>query len=285
MKSLRIRVLLLVLWLVVFFGSQLAFEPIGLHRITCLFVGGAVILLLVVPWWNRFPGWLVGLASGLALVTVKAMLGELLNGTPMVYLITEVSFVAVSTILAQWVGQSIHEFETEVVKISVGNHTNSQDRVHYGREILYREVRRARNHQRPLTLLSIDVDPKSINFELSKIMEEAQSALKKQVVLSSISQILCGRLEDCDIVVQDHNRFLAVLPEITPDDLPILVARLQQQAADQAGVKLQIGTASLPNDGFTLEGLIEKASDNMNGNHSDLIYPETEDQRVKQLVH
>jgi len=280
MKRLRLRIMLMVGWLIIFLGSQLVFNPIGMHSIIYTFIGASVILILLVPGLSRYPVWLVGFVSGFAFIALKAVTGELFDGTLAVYTITEVSFVLVTVILSHWVNQAVHEFEAAIAKISIGNNEKISEHVYKGLEILYREVRRARNHQRPLTLLTIGVDEKLVQPALNKVMLEAQSALKKQLVLSSISKILCEKLEDCDIVVQEHDRFLVALPETTPDDLPFLVNRIQKQVTDQVGIDLQVGVASLPVDGFTLEGLIEKSAHNMNVNHAERIYLETETTKI-----
>ena len=125
-----------------------------------------------------------------------------------------------------------------------------------GQGILYREVRRARNHQRPLAVMAIAVDENSIKGAVDQIVKEAQQSIIKQFTLANVSKTLCEKLEDCDIVVQTNDHFLVVLPETKPDDLPGLIDRLRKQVAEQVGVELKIGTASLPQDGFTFEGLL-----------------------------
>ena len=78
--------------------------------------------------------------------------------------------------------------------------------------------------------------------------------------MASVSKSLCNKLEDCDIVVQTNNHFLVVLPETTPDALPGLIERLSKQVTDEVGVTIKVGTASLPQDSFTFEGLLNKAT-------------------------
>ena len=55
-----------------------------------------------------------------------------------------------------------------------------------------------------------------------------------------------------------------MFPEATPGDIPCLITRLREQVYETVGVDLTIGVASLPEDGYTLEGLMEKATQNMN---------------------
>jgi GGDEF domain-containing protein len=89
-------------------------------------------------------------------------------------------------------------------------------------------------------------------------------------------------LEDCTVIVQTNEHFVVVLPETTQEDLPFVLDRLRKQAADQVGIKLKIGTASLPEDSLTFEGLIEKATMCM---HADLEIQQFIELEEKSLEH
>ena len=155
---------------------------------------------------------------------------------------------------------AIFDFENAVADITLSHREKVIETTTEGQGILYREVRRARNHQRPLAVMAISIDENSIKDALDRIVKEAQDSIIRQFTLANVSKTLCEKLEDCDIVVQTNNHFLVLLPETKPDDLPGLIDRLRKQVVDQVGVELKIGTASLPQDGFTFEGLLDKAT-------------------------
>jgi hypothetical protein len=111
--------------------------------------------------------------------------------------------------------------------------------------------------------MSITADEKSIKTTLDRMAQEAQHRLVMQYTLSNIAHTLCEKMEDSDIIVQRNDHFIIVLPETGPEHIHGLIHRLRQQISDQVGVELKIGTASLPKDGFTLEGLVEKATSEM----------------------
>jgi GGDEF domain-containing protein len=94
-------------------------------------------------------------------------------------------------------------------------------------------------------------------------VQAAQLTLMKQYAVSGVSKVLCEELEDCNVVVQSNGHFLIGLPEVTPEQLPTLMERLRQLVSEQVGVSLKIGTASLPQDGLTFEGLQNKAIKDM----------------------
>ena len=67
-------------------------------------------------------------------------------------------------------------------------------------------------------------------------------------------------LEDCDVIVQCNNHFLVLLPETTSDNVPRLIERLRRKVQTDVGVDINVGMATLPEDGLTYEGLIDKAN-------------------------
>ncbi len=69
------------------------------------------------------------------------------------------------------------------------------------------------------------------------------------------------------MIVRRNDHFLSHPSGNQPEHLPGLIDRLRQQVSAKVGVELKIGTASLPIDGFTFDGLVEKATTEMEGDH------------------
>lgn len=263
MKRIRIRVVLLACWLVVFFGGVQWLGPTGISQFTYAFGLAMVLLGLAAPRLVRVPLWFSLSAPVAVFLLFKALVGAPLLGIALPVVITEVCAILLTTFLAFWVSGAITEFESAIAHITIGRRDKVIEPASAGQGSLYREVRRARNHQRPLSLLAIAIEEKSIAGALDRMVQEAQLSLMKQYMLSGVSKRLCDKLEDCDIVVQNSDHFLVLLPETRPEDLPRLVERLRQDIAEQVGVELRIGAASLPQDGFTYEGLLKQAIEEM----------------------
>ena len=130
---------------------------------------------------------------------------------------------------------------------------------------MYRELRRARHHQRPLAVMAVGVEEESVQVALDRMVQEVQHAMMKRYVLSDVAKTLCHRLEDYNVIAQTNDHFLILLPEVTPDLLPDLAGRLRQTVSEQVGVTLQVGTASFPDDAVTFDSLVEVAVKEMNG--------------------
>jgi GGDEF domain-containing protein len=175
----------------------------------------------------------------------------------------EIGAMVVTIILARRVSMGVSEFESAVAHITLGETGKLPESLLREPDEIYREVRRARNHQRPLTLMAVRVDDKSIETALDRMVQEAQQAMMKQYVLSGVFKTLCGELEDYNIIAKYDDHFLVLMPEATPDKLPDLIQWLRRTVSRQVGVTLQIGTASLPEDALTYESLVEKAVQEM----------------------
>jgi hypothetical protein len=253
----------MVCWLVIFYSAERLMEPIHISRVVDLFVLSMLIICLVAPRMVRIPLWVLLSAPIPIFLGIKILMETFTGSTAILLTISEVCSLSLTTLLAYWVGTAVNEFESAVANITIGRGDRITEPNVLGSGSLYREVRRARNHQRPLVLMSVAVEEKSIKVALDRMVQEAQLTMMNQYALSAVSKLLCDKLEDCDIIVQNNNNFLILLPETMQEDMPSLTERLRQQVYDQVGVNIKIGTASLPQDGFTLEGLINKAIHDM----------------------
>jgi hypothetical protein len=166
--------------------------------------------------------------------------------------------------MARLVSDGLDEFVKAVGHISIGQVGKSLESFSTGQVDMYRELRRARHYQRPLSVLAVSVEEGSIQIAVDRMVQETQQAMVRQYVLSSVAGTLGDVLEDYNIIAQDNNRFLILMPEVSREQLDDLVGGLRQLMSEQVGVALQIGTASFPDDAMTFDSLTEKAVKDMN---------------------
>lgn len=266
MKRLRIRTILLACWLVLFFSIERIFSPIEVRNIAYFLVWILVLIILVAPRILRIPFWILLSLPVVSFLLVKVVKGDFHSNIASIYSLIEIFSIIMTILLAYWMSLSISEFESAIMKITIGHRDRIPEPDSIGRGLLYREVRRARNHQRPMALLSLAIDEKSLEGEYDRLIQEAQLAIKKQYRLSVVSKILCAELDDCAIIVENNNQFLIALPETNPEEVPIIIERLRRQVAKQAAVNLLIGTSTMPKDSYIFEGLVDKAIEDMNAN-------------------
>ena len=263
MKRLRRRVTLLACWLILFFSIERLFSIIDISNIAYILVLVLIITGLVIPHFGKVSFWAMLAVPTVLILVIKGLRGDFLSGTAVALAIFEVSAIIITVILATWMNSAIYEFEGVVTKLTIGHRERIPESSSVGQGFIYREVRRARNHQRPLTVMAVAVDEKSLNTPKDQLVQEVQLAIIKQYMLSGISKTLCDELDDCAIIVQADDHFLIAMPETKPEEVPIITERLRRQVAEQVGVNLGIGTATLPEDSYTFEGLVDKASNEM----------------------
>ena len=265
MKRMRFLVAMLIIWLFLFYNIERLSKPVNLTGVAYTFVPIVAALTISVPRLRRVPLWvLLGVPIPIFLV-LKAWAGYPVWGMAMPFTVTEICVIATTIILARWVSNGVGEFESAIAHITIGEVDRLVEPFSTGQAEMYREIRRARHHQRPLALMAVGVEERSIQVVLDRMVQEVQRVMMKRYVLSDVARTLCHRLEDYNVVAQTNDHFLILLPEVASEQLADLVGRLRQVVSEQVGVALQIGTASFPDDAVTFESLVEKAVEEMNG--------------------
>ena len=259
MKRLRLRIILLAFWTILFYTLFTLLRPYHLSPIVASVVPILIIAILAIPQIGKVSIWVTIIVPVIIFLAIEVWMGQSVSLNTIPLLITELCMILVSALLTYWLGNAIAEFENAVAHITISHKGKVIELASLGTTEIYREIKRARNHSRPLTLLAISVDEGSIEGAISRMVQEAQRSMIKKYTLANICSTLCEKLEESDIVVQMNGYSLVVLPEVKPDHLPSLVKRLRQQVTEQVGVEIQVGSASLPQDGFTYEGLLDKA--------------------------
>ena len=259
MTKLRIAVVLLVGWLsaVILFGlwsAAVRFSPAAI-----LLLLATAVALLAVSWLRRVKTLLVLAALVVILPAAKWATGTPMVGAALPTTIIEICALLATGLLARNAGASIASFEEAVTHMIVGQ--DGERRARYGE--VYREVRRARLHQRPLTVLTLSYDGQSVDLALERILHEAREAIANRYLHARLAEVLSENIDDTNIVAWRGDHFLVVLPETAPEALTATVQCLRRASQEKAGVAVKIGIAGLPDDAVTLDGLIEKATEEM----------------------
>jgi len=256
MTKIRVSVVLLLVWLIAYYlvdwwSPGLKFAPAADVLLPATAVG-----LLVIPGVLQLNlGWLIPALIALLLVlkwaTGAPLIGEALSDT-----VTEALALTVTALLARYVSKHITAFEEAMAQMTIGQ--IRERRARYGE--VYNEVRRARLHHRPLSVLAVRYDGHSVNIALERIVRDAQQAMVTHYLLASVGQVLNDALADYNIVARRGDHYLVLLPETPAEALPETIQHLRRACLEQVGIQLQIGAACLPDDATTLEGLVDKAT-------------------------
>jgi GGDEF domain-containing protein len=261
-KRMRFLVATLIVWLFLFYNVERLSRSFNITGAAYLFVPMVAMLTLLAPPLRRIPLW--GLQSvSIATFLMLKIAGGFPWKSPLPLTVTEVCITVLTVTMARWVSDGLDEFEKAVDHISIGQVGKSLGSFSTGQVGMYREMRRARHYQRPLSLMAVSVEEGSIQIAVDRMVQETQHAMMRQYVLSSVAGTLGDVLEDYNIIAQDNSHFLILMPEVSREQLDDLIGGLRQLVSEQIGVTLQVGIASFPDDAMTFDSLTEKAVKDM----------------------
>jgi hypothetical protein len=260
-KRMRFLVAILIIWLFLFYNAERLSRSINLTGAAYIFVPMVAMLTLLAPPLRKVPLWGLQSASVATFLIIKMVNQAQWKSLPLT--ITEICIIALTIAMARGVSDGISEFERAVGRISIGKTGRSLEPFSTGQVNMYRELKRARHYQRPLSLMAVSIEEGSIQIAVDRMVQETQQAMMRQYVLSSVAGTLGDVLEDYNIIAQDNNHFLILMPEVSREQLDDLVGGLRQLVSEQVGVALQVGTASFPDDAMTFDSLTEKAIQDM----------------------
>jgi GGDEF domain-containing protein len=259
----RLPVTILIIWLFLFYNIERMSESVDITSVAYTFVPFMVVVTILTPRIRKIPLWVLLAVPIPVFLVLKVVVRSSAWDKSLPLTVTELCIIGLTTILARWVSNGVSEFERAVARITIGQNDTLPDSFSTGQAEMYRELKRARHHQRPLALMAIGIEKTSIQVALDRMVQEVQQAMMKRYVMSDVARRLCDKLEDYDIIAQNNDHFLVLLPEVASEELSDLTNQLRQTISEQMGVTLQIGTASFPKDAVTFESLVEQAVEEM----------------------
>ncbi len=277
----RLTVAILIVWLFLFYNIERLSEPIDITDVAYAFVPTVAVAMAIVPRLQKVSlGVLLG-ASILVFLVLKTLVKQHIMGTDLPLTTMEACAIALTIILSRWVSNGVSEFENTVARIAIGHLDKPPEAFSDAQAEMYRELKRARHHQRPLALLAIRVDNQSIQVALDRMVQEAQQTIMKQYMLANVAGVLSDKLEDYTIIAQRNDDFLVLIPEATADRLADFVNLLREAVSEKIGVVLETGIASFPEDAVTFDSLVERAI----GRMEDRVEPYVSESLYAENVH
>ena len=265
MKKLRLWTTVLIVWLIFLFNIERINSPINIRDYTYVFVAITAVVTLMLPRVRWLPYWALMLFSIVAFLLFKAFWsGHLIWGKALPLTVTQISAVVLTGLISRQINRGLHEFEEVITNITFGQIGNLPKPFSEMQSSIYREVRRARRHQRPLSVITLKIDENSIHVTLPKMIKAVQQAMMKQYVLANVTRILDGDIDDFGTITLRDDCFILVLPEKTANEAHLIAQRLENVVQEKVSVEVETGTASLSNEAITFEALVEAAIKNVN---------------------
>jgi hypothetical protein len=201
---------------------------------------------------------LIAVALGLFLI-LKVLLHYPLLGPGLPLTVTEVLAVLVSFGLGRRITLSLLEYEKSVVDLAALNWVTRPLSFLEMQDQFYREVRRARLHDRPLSLVAVRPDTQLSPMQINALIAETQLRLTKHYQEVRFAELFSTELSDCDLIAKCDDHFVLMLAETDSKRARDVARRLEVRVRELLGVGLQTGVATFPLEEVTLAGLVKRA--------------------------
>lgn len=263
MAKLRMWIAATIAWLLIFFSIERFHEPLNLASFVYVLASVAAIVVVALQRRNSSSlGFL--LISTLCLhLGLKATLGYEVFGTNLTITVTEACALLITVLLAQRIAACIDEFEEGATDVMTMHLSGRSTPFESGQTDLYREIRRARQFRRRVSVMALQTDGTSSSVALNRLIEEVQHNALRRYIDARVAKLLSDETKDCDIIAFNRDHFVILLPEATTEHATRVSRRLQEIAHKCLGLRMQVGTATFPDQEVTLTGLLSRAENEM----------------------
>ncbi len=251
-------------WMCLLGWSGLYSDP-PISRFVYPLCGAAAIVTVAFPRGLHAPRFLF---AGVAVAVYAALalsLDDRIDRQRLSLVMTELAILGVTLCLARKTAWNVLRFEEAAVEVITADLTRRAMPFEQGQEEMYREVRRARQFERPLAVVSLRPTKASKAASVPRFLQEAQRESVERYVNARLADLLTRETGDCDVVTYSDGQFVLLLTEASRDRAEEVVRRLAQQAQEELGLSLHTGIASFPDEEVTFSGLVSRAMDDLHG--------------------
>jgi len=124
---------------------------------------------------------------------------------------------------------------------------------------MFREVRRARRYERPLSLLALSAHGGQPPAALDRLAEEARLESLDRYVSGKLATVLDEETAGSTVIADRGEHFLVLLPESNRHEAEQVAQRIGRAAEQRHGMKVRCGIASFPHQEITFDKLLETA--------------------------
>ncbi len=268
MRELRLWLTLMLIWFFCLYNVERMHAPINLASFVYVLAALVAFVVVAIPSLRRVHvAWLL-LAPMPFFFAMKMHFGYQIFGSNIPLTVTEIVAVVITILLARRIAHGLDEF-LEAVQSSMLRHREDSSRpFEVGQYDIYREIRRARAHHRPLSLMAISPNGGSVHVARSELIEQIQRESVGRYVRSQVANLLAVETRESDVITEREGYFVTVLPETTSEEAQRFAHRLKENSETQLGFGLRVGLASFPDQDVTFEQLLARAADEMRNGES-----------------
>jgi len=272
MTSLRRSILFVLLYLAIVFNIERldvgGLNAIDIQPFVYLVISSAILITLISRLLQRYSVFygviiwsLIYLGLKLTIFASRPLFGGIYT-----YLsITELAFITISVFLAYELARSLGEFESVIEKVTFPKHGEHFVEMRAATEEIKTEFIRSRRHNRPLSLIMIEMDPNTNKSQLEQTVKNIQKTMLNRYLLASLAQILAKEARRTDLIIEQTGQdgFVLLCPETTAEGSYNMAERVQFLAMERLGISVSCGIAAFPDEALTFEDLMQKAKFSM----------------------
>lgn len=268
MTGLRFRCAALAVWIFVLHYADDFSDSVSLTPFTAPVAATLALTIVLIPRVTRIPlHWLLPVLLPVFLV-IKSRLGYSLGIEDALSTSLELCILGITLVLARAVGENLLDLRNSLVTTLVGRVEERPSPFDTGQRDIHREIRRARSHQRRLTLMT--VRPKHLDkVAVDRFAKQVADKISREYIAARLAQFLTAQTSDFDILVQRDGHFVILMPETGRHEADGLVQKIQAAAKLQLGLELELRSSVFPDEETTLVGLLECVETPGNGDLPD----------------
>ena len=262
-NKLRLASAALLGWLFVLFNIERFHEPLNVASF--VYVIAAIVAVVVVAVKPLAPAplrWIVSVPLAVFFL-LKSYWDYPVIGQALPITIVEVCAITVTVALAHQIAFRLHGIENASAGMISDDPNRQPLTLETAQSAMYREVRRARQHDRPLAVLAVASTGQSVNATQERLLRELERELLDKYTNARIADLLAKETSDHGIVTQSNRHFLVLLPETDRQAAEEIVQQLNTSVKTALGLKLRIGVSTFPDEEVTLVGLLQRAEASM----------------------
>jgi len=251
----------LIVWLVFVYNiERMSQSLVTMHAYTYIFVLVVAAFTLLLPKLSNFFLSILFIIFIILFLILKIYWQhEGIFGSEFPLTVTQLSAIILTGLLARQVNHGLLEIENIIASITFSHVGGLAKSFLAEQGKMYSEVKRARRYQRPLSVIALQIDERSIEVVLPQMVIEAQQMMMREYVFANIARTLDDNTYDFDTIALYDNCFILVLPEVTKDRAPAIAQRLKKMVREKVKIEMQAGLAVYPDEAMTFESLVELA--------------------------
>jgi hypothetical protein len=263
MKRFRNTIGILLIWYFLFYNIERINEPINLASFVYVYILLCSLVMLFFHPVLRIHFFWLFLFSLPPYFVLKEWFYHNLAGRNLPLTVTEIVAIGLTIYLSRQVARQLNEIGEAVISTIINPLRKDIYPFETSQSDIYREIRRARQHQHDVSLLAASVGESSFQLNRNRFIREFENEIILRYTNARVGKIFVDRLHITDIVAQRDNHFIILLPHTGKEDTSKIVHRLQSNVRDRLGITLNIGAATFPAEATTFEKLLETAEEKM----------------------